>query len=500
VQLADVAAAWRAVAATRSRNAKTELVAAALRAAGDDLAIAVAWLAGDLRQRRTGVGWAMLRGAPPPAAQSTLSLHDADAVFEQVAALSGPGSTTERRRRLHALFAAATADEQALLRGLISGELRQGALDAVVVEALARTTQSPSAQVRRAVMLSGAIAPVAEAVIRHGPAALADFGLRVGRPILPMLAATAPSVTDALTEHGAEAAVETKYDGVRVQVHRDGGDIAVFSRSLDDMTGRVPEIVAAVAGLTADRVILDGEALAVTGAGRPMPFQQTGARAATHARPSPIPLSLFAFDVLHLDGVDLIDAPLTLRREALVATAPGHAVPQLVTADPVAAESFAAQQLESGHEGVVVKSVTSSYDAGRRGAAWLKVKPVRTVDLVVLAVEWGHGRRTGMLSNLHLGARDPQGGFVMVGKTFKGMTDDMLRWQTARFLELESHHDDWTVHVAPVQVVEIGFDGVQRSTRYPGGVALRFARVLRYRDDKAPADADTIEALQHLLP
>ncbi len=499
MQLAEVAETWRAVAATSSRTAKTRLIADALIRAGTDIAIVVAWLSGELRQRRTGVGWATLRDLPPPAATPRLPVDEVDATFESVSLLAGPGSAAVRREQIGRLFAAATADEQALLIGLISGELRQGALDAVVVDALAAATNSPVLEVRRAVMLNGDIAPVAEALLAGGPRTLSDFGLKVGRPVLPMLAATATSVGDALRRHGGTAAIETKLDGVRVQVHRSGSDIAVFSRSLDDITARVPEIVRAVSALPGGPLILDGEGLAIRADGVPMPFQDTGARAATRARPSPIPLRLFAFDVLHLDGEDTLDLPFARRRELLTDTAPGLAVPQVLTDQPVAADAFFDEQIRHGHEGVVVKAPESAYDAGRRGAAWLKVKPVRTVDLVVLAAEWGHGRRTGWLSNLHLGARGADGELVMVGKTFKGMTDEMLRWQTERFQELELRRTSWTVYVRPAVVVEIAFDGVQRSTRYPGGVALRFARVLRYRDDKRPADADTIAALQQLL-
>jgi DNA ligase 1 len=359
--------------------------------------------------------------------------------------------------------------------------------------------------IRRAAMLSGSIAPVAVSALADGVAGLASYGLEVGRPVQPMLASTASSVAEAMAKLG-EAAVEWKLDGIRVQVHRDGPDIAVFSRSLDDITGRVPEIVSAVGNLSAQRLVLDGEAIALRGDGRPRPFQETGARAATVAEGERLPLSLFAFDVLHVDGEDLLDLPGGDRHAALVAATPAELqIPRMETADADQAAAFFADAVARGHEGVVVKSLTAPYEAGRRGAGWLKVKPVHTLDLVVLAIEWGHGRRRGFLSNLHLGARDPAvpigqpGDFVMLGKTFKGMTDEMLKWQTARFLELETSHNEWQVFVRPEQVVEIAFDGVQRSTRYPGGVALRFARVLRYRDDKRPDEADTIDTVRSYL-
>jgi DNA ligase-1 len=501
MQLADVVAAWRDVASTSSRTAKIDRLAQLLRQGGaDEATVVVPWLSGELRQRRTGVGWATLRDAPPAAAASSLSVRETDGVFETVAALSGAGSAGERRRLVHELFGRATTDEQQFLRGLISGELRQGALEGVMVEAVARAADLPVGEVRRAAMLCGAIAPVAEAALRDGAAGLSGFGLTVGRPVLPMLASTASSVGAAMDKLGA-VSVDRKLDGIRVQVHRDGDDIAVFTRSLDDVTARVPELVAAAAALPARTVILDGEALALRDDGRPLPFQETGARAATQRGGEPRRLSLFVFDLLHADGDDLLDLPLHERQAAMDRVVPAELqVPRLATSDVADAEAFLGASLAAGHEGVVVKSLAAPYDAGRRGAAWQKVKPVHTLDLVVLAAEWGHGRRRGWLSNLHLGARDPNGSdFVMLGKTFKGMTDEMLRWQTERLLSMEISRNDWQVFVRPELVVEIGFDGVQRSTRYPGGVALRFARVLRYRDDKRPEDADTIDAVRAFL-
>ncbi|MDQ1704417.1 MAG: ligase 1 [Frankiaceae bacterium] len=499
--LADVVAASRDVTATPARSGKVEIIAALLRRAGSDqAAIVVPWLSGELRQRRTGVGWATLRDTPASAETPSLSIATVDATFETVAQLSGAGSASERRRLVHDLFGRATADEQDFLRGLVSGDLRQGALDGVMTDAVARAADAPLAAVRRAVMLAGAIAPVAASALSSGAAGLAGFGLQVGRPLQPMLASTAPSVGDAMGRLG-ECAVEWKLDGIRVQVHRDGADVAIFSRSLDDITARMPEIVDHARALPGSSLVLDGEAIALRPDGRPRPFQQTGARAATRAPREPVPLSWFVFDALHVDGQDVLDAPASARHEALAGVLPAALrAPRLVTGSVPDAEAFFADTLARGHEGVVAKSLTAPYEAGRRGAAWLKVKPVHTLDLVVLGAEWGHGRRRGWLSNLHLGARDPNSGqFVMLGKTFKGLTDELLRWQTEKLLSLETSRNDWQVFVEPSLVVEIAIDGVQTSPRYPGGVALRFARVLRYRDDKHVADTDTIDTVRALL-
>ena len=500
VLLADVVTAWRTVAETSARLRKVEAIAALLRAAGPArAAVVVPWMSGELRQRRTGIGWASLRDAPAAADTPTLEVAEVDAAFATAAELSGAGSSGERRRLVHDLFGRATADEQAFLRGLISGELRQGALEGVMTDAVAKASGVPLAAVRRAAMLCGAIAPVAADALANGAAGLSSYGLQVGRPLQPMLASTAASVDEAIGKLG-HAAVEWKLDGIRVQVHRDCADVAVFSRSLDLITARVPEIVSAAHALSASRIVLDGEAIALRTDGRPRPFQETGARAATRET-ADVALSLFAFDVLHIDGTDLLDLSGRDRHAALAEAVPESLrIPRIETADSEVAQSFFADAVSRGHEGVVVKSLSAPYEAGRRGAGWLKVKPVHTLDLVVLAAEWGHGRRRGFLSNLHLGAREATTGeFVMLGKTFKGMTDELLRWQTERFLELETARNDWQVFISPEIVVEIAFDGVQASTRYPGGVALRFARVLRYRDDKRPDEADTIDTVRAFL-
>jgi DNA ligase-1 len=421
-----------------------------------------------------------------------------DAAFARMATLAGAGSSGARRDLVHALFARAGEPEQRLLRGLIAGEVRQGAQEGVMIEAAARAASVPAAELRRALMLRGDLGDVAATALRDGAAGLRGYRLEVGRPLVPMLAQTATSVTAALERLGA-AAIEWKLDGARIQIHRHGGDVAVFTRTLDDITARVPEVVEAALHLPVTAAVFDGEAIALAADGRPLPFQVTGARIAgrrnVESLRDEVPLTPVVFDVLHLDGEDVLDRPGSERFTALSGAAPQLVVPRLSDPDGAAAEAFARDALQNGHEGVMVKALDQPYEAGRRGAGWLKVKPVHTLDLVVLAAEWGHGRRRGVLSNLHLGARDPKGGFVMLGKTFKGMTDAMLAWQTTRLLELESGRDGHIVHVRPELVVEIAFDGIQQSPRYPGGVALRFARVKGYRSDKRAADADTIAAV-----
>ena len=503
--LADLAATSDAVGATTKRLAKRAALADLLRRVEpDDVATTVAWLSGELRQRQIGVGWASLRSTPAPAPAASLTVAGVDDTFDRIKATTGTGSQVRRAEQLAALFAAATDREQTFLRALLGGELRQGALAGVVTDAVAAAADLPLADVRRAVMLRGDLAAVAAAALTEGAAGLAAFRLEVGRAIAPMLAQTATDCADALTRVGL-AAVEWKLDGARIQVHRDGEDVAVFTRSLDDITARVPEIVAAARALPARSVVLDGESLTLRADGSPAAFQDTasrfGRRSAADAPVDPgrVALHPFWFDLVHLDGADLLDAPLRERVAALDALAPeAQRVRRVVTDDPVVAQAFYDDTVAARHEGVVVKGWESPYEAGRRGGAWLKVKPVHTLDLVVLGVEWGSGRRRGWLSNLHLGARADDGeGFVMLGKTFKGLTDATLQWQTDRFLGLASGPTDgYVVRVRPEQVVEIAFDGVQRSTRYPGGVALRFARVLRYREDKTAAEADTLATVR----
>ena len=502
--LADVAAASAEVGATSSRLAKIDRIAHLLRAASTDVvAVVVSWLSGELPQRQIGVGWAALKSLPAPALEPSLTVAQVDTAFSDIKQIAGTGSQSRRAAAVGALFGAATDVEQVFLRRLLGGDLRQGALVGVMADAVARAASLPAATVRRAAMLGGNLPAVAAAALSEGEAGLDRFRLQVGRPVGPMLAQTAASTSDALDKLGGTALFEAKLDGARVQIHRNGDDVGIYTRSLDDVTARLPEVVEAVRSLPARDLILDGEAIALRPDGRPHPFQVTASRFGRSvdidAAVASQPLHVAVFDVLHADGADLIDLPATERLDRLDRIVPQRfRVDRLLTSDAAEAEAFLARTLEVGHEGVMAKSPTALYEAGRRGAGWLKVKPVHTLDLVVLAVEWGSGRRTGKLSNIHLGARDPDsGGFVMLGKTFKGMTDQMLEWQTQRFTELATGPlDGWVVEVRPEQVVEIAFDGVQRSSRYPGGIALRFARVLRYRDDKAAAEADTIDTVR----
>ena len=500
--LADVAATSDVVASTRSRLAKVEAIAGCLRRAGPaEIAMAVSYLSGELRQRRPGVGWASVRQLPAPATEPNLELTEVDASFARAEVASGAGSVAARRDELTALFSRATAAEQQFLVKLVGGELRQGALAGIMTDAVARAAAVDVAAVRRAAMLAGDLSAVAEAALGSGAGGVERFQLRVGRPVQPMLAQTAPSLEAAFEQVG-RAAVEWKLDGVRVQVHRDGSDVAVFTRTLDPITDRVPEVVEAVLGLPSSAVVLDGEVIALRPDGHPRPFQETASRAASRGDVGQlrrtVPLTPFFFDVLHLDGADLIDLPGSERYARIEPVLPAALwVPRLVTADVDEARAFFDDAIARGHEGVVVKALDSRYEAGRRGAGWIKVKPHHTLDLVVLAAEWGHGRRQGWLSNLHLGARDPaNGGFVMLGKTFKGLTDAMLDWQTKEFLRLEATRDRWTVYLRPELVVEVAFDGIQTSPRYAGGMALRFARVVRYRPDKRVEEADTVDTVR----
>ncbi|MFC1403582.1 MULTISPECIES: ATP-dependent DNA ligase [Streptacidiphilus] len=511
MQLQQVAAVSHATAAEPARNAKVALLADLLRGLDRaDLHAAVVLLSGESRRMRVGVGPAALRDLPAAAERPQLGVAETERILQQIAEVHGPGSQAARQQLLTGLFSRATAEEQGFLRGLLGGDLRQGALDAVMGDAVAKAAGVPVADVRRALMFRGSAAAVADAAMTGGSAALRAFGLELGRPVRPMLAASAPDVGSAL-ERVRPAALEWKLDGIRVQVHRDGDQVGVYTRSLDDITGRVPEVVEAVRALPLRSAVLDGEAVALGPDGRPRPFQVTAARTASRkdaaALREEVPLSVFFFDLLHLDGADLLDQPAQRRVEALAATVPAELrVPRLLTGDDEAAHAFFRDALAHGHEGVVVKDPDAPYAAGRRGAGWIKVKPRHTLDLVVLAAEWGSGRRSGWLSNLHLGARADgaeglppgTGEWVMLGKTFKGLTDEILAFQTRELLLREVRRDDWVVHVRPELVVEIAFDGVQRSPRYPAGLTLRFARVLRYREDKGPADADTVAAVREL--
>jgi ATP-dependent DNA ligase I len=501
MRLARIADTSAEVASTSSRLDKIALLADCLASATpEEVAIAVDYLSGELPQGAVGVGWAALRDRPEPASPPpTLELLEVDAAVTRLQEIAGKGSQAARREQLSELLVRATEPEQRLLVGLFLGELRQGALEGVMTEAVAKAAGVPVAAVRRAAMLTGDLAGVAEIAMREGAAGLDEFRLELLRPVTPMLAQTADDVGSALARFG-RASVEWKLDGARIQAHRVGGDVRVFTRNLADITNRVPEIVDALCGLDVDTIVLDGEAIALRANGRPEPFQVTMSRFGTKsaADERSTPLTAFFFDCLEVDGEDLVDAPARDRFAALAARLPAELVVPRIETDVVDdAQAFLDDALARGHEGVMVKSLEAPYEAGRRGAGWLKVKPSHTLDLVVLAAEWGHGRRQGKLSNLHLGARDPEHGtFVMLGKTFKGMTDEMLAWQTEHLLGIATGRDGHVVHVRPELVVEVTFDGVQTSPRYPGGVALRFARVKGYRPDKSPAEADTIETVR----
>jgi DNA ligase-1 len=501
--LAEIAQVSLDVAATSSRLAKTKRLAECLAAASpDEIGIAVAYLSGELPQGTVGVGWAALRDLPAAAQPPpTLEVLEVDAAVSRIQAISGKGSQAARREELGALFARATEPEQRLLLGLFLGELRQGALEGVMADAVAQAAGVPAAEIRRAAMLAGDLAIVAVAALHDGVKGLEGFRLTPLQPLSPMLAQTAADVPAALARVG-EASVEWKLDGARIQAHRSGDEVRVFTRNLADITTRVPEIVESLRAIDVAAIVLDGEAIALRPDGRPCPFQVTMSRFGTKTSAEELrretPLSPYFFDCLHLDGDDLLDAPAGERLAALDASLPAElVVPRVETNDAEVAQAFLHETLARGHEGVMVKSLASPYESGRRGAGWLKVKVAHTLDLVVLAAEWGHGRRRGKLSNIHLGARDSAtGAYVMLGKTFKGMTDEMLAWQTEQLLALQAHTEGHVVFVRPELVVEIAFDGVQSSPRYPGGLALRFARVKGYRPDKSPDEADTIETVR----
>jgi DNA ligase 1 len=501
--LSEVAAVSRRVAETSSRLSKIRELADCLRRlVPDEIPIAIAFLSGETRQGRLGVAYAALHAAAErqAQAQASLTLKDVDAAFAGIAAASGKGAGALRAERLAALFNRATAEERDFLFRLVVGELRQGALEGVMLEAIAAAAGLPVADVRRAVMLAGGIGEVARAALVEGAAGLERFAIRLMQPVLPMLSQTARDTDEALERLGT-AALEWKLDGARVQVHKAGDDARVYTRTLNDVTGRVPEIVEAVRASPRRTLILDGEAIALKPDGSPQSFQVTmkrfGRKLNVEAMRRELPLSVFFFDCLLRDDETLVDRPPEERFRALRDALPENLlIPRLVTADRAEAARFFEEALRRGHEGVMAKTLEGPYEAGRRGTGWLKIKRANTLDLVVLAAEWGSGRRRGWLSNLHLGARDPAGGFVMLGKTFKGLTDELLGWQTKEFLQREIRRDDWAVYVKPELVVEVAFNEVQQSSQYPGGVTLRFARVKRYRPDKRPEDADTIDAVR----
>jgi len=494
------------VAAASSRLAKIGLLADLLRhLAADEIEIAIGMLSGEPRQGRIGIGYATLWAAKDSPASETpgLPLLAVDEAFTQIAAIKGAGSSAARNERLRVLLRQTTRGEQDFIVRLLTGELRQGALEAVLVDAVAKASGIGAPAVRRAMMMAGALAPVAKAVLLTGETGLAGFGIQLFQPVQPMLAQPATDVEEALSQLH-ESSLEWKLDGARIQVHKRGGEVAVFSRNLRDVTPAVPEVVDAVRGLDVREAILDGEVIALRSDGAPHPFQVTmqrfGRKLNVENMRSEIPLTPFFFDCLYTDGESLVDASQESRITRLNMVTPSLVVPMLLRPTHESAQRFLDETLQRGHEGVMVKALGAEYAAGRRGQQWLKVKIARTLDLVVLAAEWGHGRRTGFLSNLHLGARDPEhGGFVMLGKTFKGLTDEMLAWQTDKLRTLEISHDRHTVFVRPELVVEIAFNEVQESPQYPGGLALRFARVKGYRQDKSAADADTIEAVRNIF-
>ncbi|MBA3893235.1 MAG: ATP-dependent DNA ligase [Gemmatimonadales bacterium] len=506
MKLGILAETSRRVAEVRGRREKIRLLATLL---GDtppgEIEIAAAYLSGAVRQEKLGLGWATIQSARPKSAAeaATLELTEVNAALARIAAAAGTGSVGTKQRLLHDLASRLTAEEQRFLAALIVGELRQGALEGLVVEAIAVAAGRPAADVRRAFMMAGDLPAVARAALTGGEAGMASFAVQLFRPVLPMLAGTAEDVGEALTELG-EAAVEYKLDGARVQIHRRGDEVRVYSRRLNEVTAAVPELVEAALGFRSGEIIVEGEAIALRPDETPLPFQTTmrrfGRRLHVDRMRGELPVTLFLFDLLHLDGAPLLDEPLARRADLLSGTVAGSLlVPRIVTASAEAAGDFHRAAMARGHEGVMLKALGAPYEAGRRGRRWLKVKTVRTLDLVILAAEWGNGRRRGWLSNLHLGARDPAGGgFVMLGKTFKGMTDEMLRWQTERLGELEAGRDGHVVYVRPQLVVEVAFNDLQASPHYPGGLALRFARVKGYRPDKSPAEADTIDTLREI--
>jgi DNA ligase-1 len=501
-----LAAVSRRVAETPGRREKVGLLADLLaEAQPGEVEIAAAYLSGAVRQDRLGLGWATIQRALPGAAAATaeVEITDVDAALEAIARVSGKGSAQARLRLLGELLARLTEEEQRFLAALIVGELRQGALEGLVIEAVAAASRRPPAEIRRALMMAGNLPAVARAALDGDGTSLSAFAVRLFQPVLPMLAGSAESVAEALGELG-EAAVEYKLDGARVQIHRRGDEVRVYSRRLNEVTAAVPELVLAALSLDAAELIVEGEAIALRPDGTPLPFQATmrrfGRRLDVERMRDELPVTLVLFDLLHLNGMSLLDEPLARRWKRLEQTVPASfLVPRIVTSAAVAAAEFHAAAVARGHEGVMVKALDAPYEAGRRGRRWLKVKTARTLDLVVLAAEWGHGRRRGWLSNLHLGARDPAtGGFVMLGKTFKGMTDEVLRWQTERLAELEERRDDYTVYLRPELVVEVAFNDLQASPKYPGGLALRFARIKGYRPDKSAADADTIDTVREI--
>jgi DNA ligase 1 len=500
--LAVLAEASAQLALTRKRSEKRDLlVRYLLSAQADERGLCARYLSGSVRQSQLGVGYAQLAGlrAVPPTAAASLTLHDVDAALERVANHRGAGSAARRSAELSALFARATPGEQRFLSGLLLGELRQGALESLLLDAVARAANVPEGVLRRAQMLVSDLERVSDVAFREGEPGLLALTLALFRPVQPMLADTASDVAEALAQLG-RAAFEYKLDGARVQVHRRDAEVRVYTRTLNDVTLAVPEVVELVARLPVREIILDGEVIALREDGTPLPFQETmrrfGRRQEVAELRATLPLSVFFFDCLRCEGRDLLDEATEERARVLAEVVPEAArVPRIVTELAPQAQAFLDASLATGHEGVMAKACDAPYAAGKRGSNWLKIKHVHTLDLVVLACEWGSGRRTGLLSNLHLGARS-DAGFVMLGKTFKGLTDELLRFQTDALLARETHREGHTVYVRPELVVEVAFSDIQKSPRYPAGLALRLARVKRYRPDKSAAQADTLEQVR----
>ena len=504
MRLAEVVETSRRVADTSKRLEKVDLLARLLKQLQPGEAeIVAAFLTGRARQGRIGIGYGTIRDAKGSAApEPSLEVAEIDRAFQEITKIQGSGSQRERLELLSGLFARATEPEQQFLIGLLMGELRQGALEGIMLDAVAKASGIPADRVRRAVMMAGDLAVVAEALIEKGEAGLHAYDLQLFRPIQPMLAQTAEDVAGALADLG-EAALEFKMDGARVQVHKSGDDVMVYSRALNDVSVAVPELVEAVRALPAHDLILDGEVLSLLADGRPQPFQITmrrfGRKLDVERMRGELPMTPFWFDLLYLNGGSLLDEPQARRFAALGELAPQSLIPHVVASNADQAGVFFEQSLSRGHEGVMAKATGAAYAAGARGQSWLKIKRARTLDLVILAAEWGHGRRQGWLSNLHLGARNIEnGGFAMLGKTFKGLTDEMLAWQTQELLKLEIGRDSYTVHVEPRLVAEIAFNEIQVSSRYPSGLALRFARVKRYRPDKTASESDTFQTVQKM--
>ncbi len=507
MKLHDLVQLTGRIRATPRKNEKITLIADFLKqTAGSETALCALYLTGTLPQGRIGVGGRSIGIALSVASapDSSLTLQEVDACFQRMADDKGAGSAGRKMAALQGLLQRADPDERRFLADLLMGELRQGALEGLVLEATAKAADLPPSEVRQAMMFSGKIGEVARVALEDGKGGLQRFSLRLFSPIAPMLAQTADTIVEALERLGP-AAFEFKLDGARIQIHKGGARVQIFTRQLQEVTDRLPEIVEWTRALPVAEIVLEGEVIALRPNGTPQPFQLTMRRFGriknVEAMRREIPITPFIFDCLYREGASLLPLPYRKRFERLSEVIPLNArIPRIVTGDRAAAERFHREALEAGHEGLMAKGLEAHYTAGQRGSHWLKLKTAKTLDLVVLAAEWGNGRRSGWLSNLHLGARDPESGqFIMLGKTFKGLTDEVLAWQTERFLSIETGRDEWTITVRPELVVEIAFSDIQASPRYPAGMALRFARVKRYRPDKPAAEADTIETVREIF-